>query len=184
VEQEVATIRRADPSRPVLMNGFLPASLLAGLAQWWRTRDQGDSLALAQRLADIVGIDYSPRHALVGVGARTVYLDGGRGPWHGWSRARVFARVRAAGQQLMVTEGQAEPWEATTTPPNPVGWTMYSCPPERVIGNYNRWMRWARQAAFPLDAYLFWGAEYWVLRDASGDPRYLRAFDRILEYGC
>jgi hypothetical protein len=60
---------------------------------------------------------------------------------------------------------------------------MYSCPPERVIGNYNRWMKWARQAAFPLDAYLFWGAEYWVLRDASGDPQYLRAFDRILEYG-
>ena len=163
------------------MNGYLPASVLEALPQWWRTRDQGDSLALAQRVADIVGIDHYPRHALVGVGARTLYLDGGRGPWHGWRRARVFARAHASGRRLMVTEGQAEPWEAVTTPPNPRGWASYSCPPERVIGNYNRWMRWARQAELPLDAYLFWGAEYWVLRQESGDPRYLRAFERILE---
>ena len=27
-----------------------------------------------------------------------------------------------------------------------------------------------------LWAYLFWGAEYWLLRDAAGRPRYLRAF--------
>jgi hypothetical protein len=81
----------------------------------------------------------------------------------------------------MVTEGQAEPWEAVTTPPNPPGWAMYSCPPERVIDNYNRWLRWARRAACPLEAYLFWGAEYWVLREQSGDPSYLRAFDRVLE---
>ena len=181
VEQEVAAVRRADPSRPVLMNGFLPASLLAGLTQWWRTRDQGDSVAFAQRQADIVGIDDYPRHALVGLGARTLYLEGGRGLWHARARARLFGQARASRRRLMVTEGQAEPWEAVTTPPNPRGWAMYSCPPERLIENYNRWMRWTRRAAAPLDAYLFWGAEYWVLRDHSGDPRYLRAFERILE---
>jgi hypothetical protein len=181
VEQEVAAVRRADPSRPVLMNGFLPASLLAGLAQWWRTRDQGDSVAFAQRQADIVGIDDYPRHALVGLGARTLYLEGHRGVWHARARARVFGHARTSGRRLMVSEGQAEPWEAVTTPPNPRGWAMYSCPPERVIENYNRWTGWARRAAVPLEAYLFWGAEYWVLRDQSGDPRYLRAFDRLLE---
>jgi hypothetical protein len=28
---------------------------------------------------------------------------------------------------------------------------------------------------------LFWGAEYWLLRDLRGDPSYLRAFARVLE---
>ena len=31
------------------------------------------------------------------------------------------------------------------------------------------------------EAYLFWGAEYWILRARSGDPRYMQAVDRILE---
>ena len=35
--------------------------------------------------------------------------------------------------------------------------------------------------AFVLDAYLFWGAEYWLLRDLRGDPSYLGAFARVLE---
>ena len=48
-----------------MMNGFLPTSLPVRLSQWWQTRDQGDSLAVAQRLADMVGIDYYPRHALI-----------------------------------------------------------------------------------------------------------------------
>ena len=183
VEQEVAAVRRADPSRPVLMNGYLPASMLEALPQWWRTRDQGDSLALAQRVADIVGLDHYPRHALVGLGGTTLYLDGGHRGWHASTRLRVFKQAHASGRRLMVTEGQAEPWEAVTTPPNPRGLATYSCPPERVIDNYSRWMRWARRAVVPLDAYLFWGAEYWVLRHESGDPRYLRAFDRILEQG-
>jgi hypothetical protein len=181
VQQEMAAVRRADPSRPILMNGYLPASLLAGLTQWWRTRDQGDSIALALRAADILGIDYYPRHALVAIGGRTLYLDGDLSPWQVWRRARLFADAGTAGRRLMVTEGQAEPWEAVTTPPNPPGWATVSCPPERVIGIYNRWMTWARQAGRPLEAYLFWGAEYWVLRAQTGDPRYLRGFDRILE---
>ena len=33
---------------------------------------------------------------------------------------------------MMITEGQAEPWEAVMTPPNPVGQAMESCPPEWV----------------------------------------------------
>jgi hypothetical protein len=81
----------------------------------------------------------------------------------------------------MVSEGQAEPWEAVTTPPNPRGRSPYSCRPEDLIENYNRWMRWSRAGGVVLDAYLFWGAEYWILRQRSGDPSYLRAFERVLE---
>jgi hypothetical protein len=181
VAREVEAVRRADPGRPVLMNGFLPASVPVGLSQWWQTRDQGDSLRVAQELADIVGIDYYPRHALVGLGSRTLYLDGGRSPWNQSRRRAVFAWAGASGRRLMISEGQAEPWEAVTTPPNPPGQWMFSCPPEQLIRTYNQCQTWARDAALTLDAYLFWGAEYWLLRAHSGDPTYLKAVSRILE---
>jgi hypothetical protein len=181
VKEEVEAVRKADPSRPVMMNGFLPTSLLVGVQQWWRTRDQGDSLSAAQRLADIVGIDYYPRHALLSIGPSTVYLDGSRSPLQRRGPRQLFAWARSAGRRLMISEGQAEPWEAVTTPPNPAALNMYSCLPEQVIANYNQCMRWVGDGHPRLDAYLFWGAEYWVLRQQVGDARYIRAFARILE---
>ena len=62
--REAEAVRGANPIRPVLMNGFLPTSAPVRMQQWWRTRDQGDSLSVAQQHADIVGMDYYPRHAL------------------------------------------------------------------------------------------------------------------------
>jgi hypothetical protein len=181
IEKEVEAARTADPGRPIMMNGFLPTSSPVRLQQWWRTRDQGDSLAVAQRLADIVGIDYYPRHALVSLGARTLYLDGSGSLAERRRRQRLFAWVASSGRRLMISEGQAEPWETVTNPPNPDSQGMYSCLPEQVIANYNTCMAWNRHEAVSLYAYLFWGAEYWVLRDRCGDARYIRAFARILE---
>lgn len=181
VEKEAEALRKADPTRPVMLNGFLPTSLPVRLSQWWQTHDQGDLLALAQRVADIVGIDYYPRHALISVGAKTLYLDGSGSPWQQGRRKQLFALTRAHGQKLMVSEGQAEPWETVTTPPNPDRQGMYSCLPEQVIANYNTCMRWSRPEA-SLYAYLFWGAEYWILRKQCADPSYLQAFARILEH--
>jgi len=180
VEKEIEIIRKADPTRPVMMNGFLPTSLPVRFSQWWRTHDQGDSLAIARRMADIVGIDYYPRHALMGLGTKTVYLDGSKTPWQQCGWKQLFAWTRAYGQKLMVAEGQAEPWETVTTPPNPDGQGMYSCLPERIITNYNTCMRWSRHEP-SLYAYLFWGAEYWMLRKQCADSSYLQAFARILE---
>ena len=80
----------------------------------------------------------------------------------------------------MISEGQAEPWETITTPPNPGKQGMYSCLPEQVINNYNNCMEWYGQEA-SLYAYLFWGAEYWILREQGMDASYLQAFARILE---
>ena len=180
VAQEVEALRKADPGRPLLLNGFLPTSLPVCLSQWWRTRDQGDSLTVARRLADIVGIDYYPRHALMSMGSRTLYLDGRNSLWQRRRKERLFAWTSAHGQKLMVAEGQAEPWETVTIPPNPSRCGLYSCLPEQVILNYNTCMRWGDPAA-PLFAYLFWGAEYWILRKQCADPSYLQAFARILE---
>ena len=58
---------------------------------------------------------------------------------------------------------------------------MYSCRPEDVIGNYSQCLRWTGRAASVMEAYLFWGAEYWLLRDRQGDARYLAAFGRVLD---
>jgi hypothetical protein len=177
---EVAAARAADPSRPVLLNGFLPATAPVAAAQWWRTRDQGDSLTVAARIADTVGIDYYPRHALAARGRRTAYLDGTASRL-GPRRYRNLARRAAAGgKRIMITEIQAEPWEAVTVPPSPPGRGMYSCLPEHVIASYNRCVRWSRRNPPGASAYLFWGAEYWLLRARQGDDAYLRAFGRVL----
>ena len=173
VEREAQALRKADPSRPVMMNGFLPTSLPVRLSQWWQTRDQGDSLAVAQRLADMVGIDYYPRHALIPLGSRTLYLDGSQSPSHQARRKQYPGLGRSRNhQKLLITEGQAEPWEAVTVPANPHNQAMYSCLPEHIISNYNTCMGWFGEQA-PLYAYLFWGAEYWMLRKQSMDPSYL-----------
>jgi len=180
VERELHALRAVDQSRPVMMNGFLPTSSVVRLSQWWRTRDQGDSLAVAGSLADMVGIDYYPRTGLRRLGRRTLYLDGADGRSARRTRERVFGSIRTPGKRLMISEGQAEPWETTTVPPSPQRHAPYSCPPEQVIGNYNAALRWSLKAD-PLYAYLFWGAEYWLLRNQSGDPSYLQAFARVLE---
>jgi hypothetical protein len=174
---EVAAVRAADPGRPVLMNGFLPTSTPVALQQRWRTRDQGDSLAVAVRLADIVGLDIYPRHALAAAGPLAVYLDGTGTRGYRRRLGRVLGQARAAGRRLLVTEGQAEPWEAVTTPPSLAGRAMYSCRPEDLIANYSGRLRELSAA----EGYLFWGAEYWLLRDRQGDPSYLRAFARVLD---
>jgi hypothetical protein len=180
VKSELDALRDADPSRPVMMNGFLPTSSVVGLSQWWRTRDQGDSLAVAARMADIVGIDYYPRHALLKLGPRTLYLDGRRLPWQRRLTKTYFESLRKQGKRWMVSEGQAEPWEAVTMPPNPESRAMFSCRPKDAIQNYDAAMEWSHPE-HPIYAYLFWGAEYWILRARSGDATYLQAFSRILD---
>ena len=182
VRAEVAAVRAADPAgRPVMMNGFQPMSTPVALQQRWRTRDQGDSLAVAQHLADIVGIDCYPRHALASAGPVSLYLDGSESRSRRRQLRLLLDRAAAAGRRLTIAEGQAEPWEAVTTPPSPAGLVMYSCRPEDLITTYSRLLKQASEWRQVLGSYLFWGAEYWLARDRDGDPGYLRAFARVLD---
>jgi hypothetical protein len=177
VRAEIAAVRAVDPSRPILLNGFLPMSIPVAAQQWWRTRGQGDSVNFALEHADVVGLDVYPRHGLLSLGPLTAYLDGANRPIERRLRSDVFTRARATGRQVMISEGQAEPWETVVRPPDPRGGVMYSCSPEQMLRTYNACLRWSAN----LYAYLFWGAEYWLLREANGDPSYLRAFQRVLE---
>jgi hypothetical protein len=163
-----------------VLTGFVPTSTPVRLQQRWRTRDQGDSLAVAARLADVVGINFYPRHGLVGLGPRSVYLAGTRSAWQRRFMARLAAGLAGSGQRLMISECQAEPWETVTTPPSEPGLGMYSCLPEHVARNYNAAMRLGTTADGGPWAVLFWGAEYWLKRRDQGDDRYLSAFARVL----
>lgn len=180
VQREIAAVREVDSTRPIMLNGFLPMSTVVAVSQWWRTRDQGDSVKVAEQFGDIIGIDSYPRHAAGSSGAWTLYLDGAAGWLPRRRRRRMLRRIAESGGRVVVTEGQAEPWEAVTVPPDPIGRCAASCPPEQVISNYARWQDWTRQAWTTLDTYLFWGAEYWVLRSQGGDDSYLDAFARVL----
>jgi hypothetical protein len=177
---ELAALRELDSHRPVMMNGFLPTSSVVIVSQGWRTRGQGDSLSVAARSAEIVGVDYYPRHALLALGSRSIYMNGARLPWQRALIGRFLADLRRKGKRVMVSEGQAEPWEAVTLPPNPGKRVMFSCTPADLIQNYSETMAWSAPDD-PLYAYLFWGAEYWLLRRDSGDRSYLDAFVRVLQ---
>ncbi|MGH7705349.1 MAG: beta-galactosidase [Candidatus Dormibacteria bacterium] len=180
VAAEVDAVRALDPSRPILMNGYLTSSIPVRLMQRWRTRGQGDSLEAAFQLADIVGLDFYPRNAAWSLGDHSLYLDGADKPWNRIPWGRLRSRAEATGRALMVSEGQAEPWERQTIPPDPRGQVAYSCPPERLIVNYNLGLG-PPQGAPAVSAYLLWGLEYWLRREASGDDSYVRAFSRLLE---
>jgi Beta-galactosidase len=110
VRQEVTAVKAADPTRPVVLTGFLPTSTPVRIQQRWRTRDQGDSLALAGRLADIAGLNLYPRHGLASLGSLTAYLAGNDSRWQQHASQRLCAGLVSAGRGLMVTECQAEPW--------------------------------------------------------------------------
>lgn len=183
VRREVAAVKAADPGRPVLLNGFLPTSQAVRVFQGWRTRDQGDSLDVAQRVADVVGIDYYPRHAFAALGPLTAYLDARRSPLRPRRLSDLLRWAARNDRPIWLAEGQAEPWEAITVPPDPGGRAMASCGPADLIRVYDDALRAARTAGVELGAYLFWGAEYWVRRDRGGDPSYLDAFRRVLAEG-
>ena len=181
VELELAALRRQDPARPVMINGNLPPALGETILQAWYTRAQGDSLALASDVAQVLGVDVYPRVALAAVGDKTLYLDTTGAPWNQLYRNRLADSARSHGRRVMVAEGQAEPWELSPLhiPPSPLHRAVYSCTPGEMIALYNTWVESA--ATQPLYAYLFWGADYWILRAMQGDTQYLNAFARILE---
>src|SRR5260370_4825266 len=108
VMREVAVVKALDPKRPILLNAFMPMSMPVAVQQWWRTRDQGDSLSLAKVVAEIIGVDVYPCHALGAAGNWSVYLEAGEHEWQGPCGRRV-REAGSPGPRAVVPPGQAEP---------------------------------------------------------------------------
>jgi len=179
VKRELASLRIIDRSKPILITGGLVTSLTESIVEAWLTRDQGGSLALAKEAGDIIGLDYYPRVGITSIGSENMYLNTSEVPWGQGDREGLAQWARSHGQKIMVAEGQAEPWEPPMVPPSPKHYALYSCTPQNLIENYNAWAGCTE--CLPLYAYLFWGADYWILRWKQGDQQYLRAFAKVLE---
>lgn len=177
VEQELAALRQVDATTPVVINGYFAISPLIHFGKSVLTRDQGDAIQMGLDLADIVGIDDYPCVALAAFGKQCLYLDTTLLPAAQTRRQRLLAKIAERHKRAMIIEGQAEPWELSIVPPTPEQGSSHSCTPADMLRTYTYWADDLRSGL--LDAYLFWGAEYWIARDKQGDSRYLRAFARL-----
>ena len=84
--------------------------------------------------------------------------------------ARWQRIARSQGKQFWVTEAQAEPWEAqrrTHADPRTVG-------PDTAVQLVEVLRR------LGVTTVLLWGSEYWLWREANGDPRWVESVSRGL----
>jgi hypothetical protein len=176
VREEMDTIRRLDPGRPLCVNAFAHFSawldvaasrygvrrlLGGGLA-----RPEAEALSLLGR-GDVLGLD-----VYRGIGARLL----GRPLVHrarDWDAeaARWLARARAADGDAWVIEAQAEPWQPWPAAPG----ARASCRPEDGAAAVGR----LRAAGF--GTVLLWGVEHWLAEEAAGRPVWVTAAGALLE---
>ncbi len=174
VRAEMATARRADPTRPILLNAFAAfntrVDIVAsrhGLRRLLGRDAYRPEAEVANLLepGDILGLD---------VYRRIGYRLGGSLRFttsRHWrlNAARWRERAAAEGKQAWIVEAQAEPWEPDLSPPQP----PRSCTPEDVVETVGA----LREAGY--ETIVLWGVEHWLARDAAGDTSWLHAIDRV-----
>jgi hypothetical protein len=172
VAEEVATVRRLDPHRPIALNvfscfntwldvasirhGFDLSRLLGSNAR----RPEAEALTLL-RPNDILGLDVYRRIGYRRLGRRVLTRSR---HWQS-NAARWAARAAAEGKRAWVLEAQAEPWE----PQLRSGRRPLSCRPDEIVATVGG--LW--DAGCPT--VLLWGVEHWLARDADGDGSWLAA---------
>ena len=179
VREEMAAVRGADPTRPVVLNvfGAFNAWLDAASSRHGARRLLGRQAHRPEAEAltllgpgDVLGLDVYRRIGYWRAGRRR-YTSSRR-----WARnaATWRERAEASGRRAWVVEAQAEPWEppdaGSAAPPS-------SCRPEDVIETVGT----LRDAGY--DTVLLWGVEHWLARDAAGDGSWLAAVSRLLAAG-
>lgn len=175
LREEVATARRTDPTRPIVLNVFAAfnARLDVASCRHGQLRLLGRDahrpeaeVASLLRPGDVLGLDVYRRIGYRFAGRRRFTTS------RSWlsNASRWRERAAAEGKQAWIVEAQAEPWEPGPVPAEP----PYSCAPEMLGETVGA----LREAGY--DTILLWGAEHWLARDAAGDPSWLRAVDRLL----
>lgn len=176
LREQQAVARRADPSRPLLLNVFARYNLwldvasnrhgLGSLLGGEASRPEAEALALLEP-GDALGLDVyrSIGYRRFGQTRYTISRH--------WltNAAAWLGRAAAERKQAWIVEAQAEPWEpggSTTEPPA-------SCRPPDVIETVQA----LGDAGY--DTVLLWGAEHWLAADARGDGSWLEAVQQLLD---
>ncbi len=171
---EVATTRRTDPTRPILLNAFAAfntrvdvVSSRHGLRRPLGRdahRPEAEVANLLER-GDILGLDVYRRIGYRLGGARRFTTS------RHWrhNAARWRERATAEGKDAWIVEAQAEPWEPEQGPGEP----PRSCTPEDVVETVGA----LREAGY--ETILLWGVEHWLASDEAGDTSWLHAIDRL-----
>lgn len=161
VAQEIAEVRRLDPTRPLLLNGFAHFNLILDILSNPIGLGIGRLVSLIGP-GDVLGLDVYVR-----IGFRLLGLEGVASATSGWAdqAARWRARAEAEGRQAWITEAQAEPWEAT--PATNLRPRSFSPSDLTLIAD--------RLRLGGFHTILLWGSEYWLARAAAGDPRWVEA---------
>ena len=157
--EEMAVVRELD-SRPRVISAFFHfAEPLDSLSRPWPWKDPMSEILPLLGGGDVLGIDVYP------------FAPVRLGMLHWQSRAsldwpakagRLRAAVHSAGAEAWVLEAQAEPW--------------YPCSFE--AGDMTIVFGGLRNAGF--GTVLLWGCEFWLKRDAEGDPSWLSQAQAIL----
>lgn len=174
VRREIAAVREADPSRPLVLSVFAHFNRCLDVVSsrhgrrllWQRASPEAEALRLLMP-GDILGLDVYRR-----IGYRLFGFHLVTRAARDWSRTagRWRARAEAAGLRCWIMEAQAEPWEPGLPPG---AFPSYRPDDLRLIVGR------LRDEGF--DTVLLWGAEHWLASDAAGDTQWLAAVRSLLE---
>jgi hypothetical protein len=178
LSSEVAAVREADPSRPLMVSAFGHFNMLFDTASNRSGFSLGSLLGFESATAesqslgllgpkDILGLDI-----YTDIGYSFLGQDGVSHAGSDWAAKAGHWRGVASsqGKRAWITEAQAEPWESSIT--------GYADPKSTLAADIGTRFDSIRAQGF--GTILLWGSEYWLWRADNGDPSWLDAVKGIL----
>jgi hypothetical protein len=180
LRNEINSVRQLDGhQRPLIVNAFSHFNLVFDQASARQGFDLRQWLGFDADSAERDGLSVLSRGDVLGLDVYTAigysflgqdHLSRADNDWPD-RLARVRTLAHGQGKQAWITEAQAEPWESqgnTYAEPK-------STSPKAIRSLFAN----LKDAGY--STVLFWGSEYWLWRDASGDARWLNTIKAILK---
>jgi len=178
LSREVATVKEADPARPLIVSAFGHFNMLFDQASNRSGFNLGSLLgfqsatAESQSLGVLGGNDILGLDVYTEIGYSFLGQDGVSHAGSDWAvKAGHWRGVAASeGKRAWITEAQAEPWEASIS--------SYGDPRSTLADDIGA--RFASIRGQGFGTILLWGSEYWLWRSDNGDPSWLDSVRGIL----
>ena len=176
--KEVAAVKAADGSRPLIVSAFGHFNMLFDHASNRSGFDLGSLLGFQSATAESQSLGLLDRQDILGldlyteIGYRFLGQDGVSHAGPDWAdKAGHWRGVASSqGKRAWITEAQAEPWEASID--------SYGDPKSTLAADIGSRFESIRAQGF--GTILLWGAEYWLWKADNGDPSWLDAVKGIL----